>query len=73
MHKLAFVLENEMDKSLWNFAILMHYLILTWKPDILSINKKKDLLSNGFYRSGEPQSDDKIKSEKAWRWRWYQL
>ena len=44
MHKLESILENEMHKILWDFEIQTDPLIPAWKPDLVIINKKKEIL-----------------------------
>ena len=41
MHNPAPVLENAMQKLLWDFNIQTDHLILTRRPDLIIINKKK--------------------------------
>ena len=41
MHNPASVLENETHKLLWDFDIQIDHLILTRRPDLVIINKKK--------------------------------
>ena len=41
MHNQASVLENDTHKLLWDFDVLTDYLILSRKPDLIIINKKK--------------------------------
>ena len=41
MHNPAFVLENDTHKLLWDFDIQTDHLILTRRPDLIIINKKK--------------------------------
>ena len=41
MHNITPVLENDMHKPLWDFEIHTDHLILTRRPDLMIINKKK--------------------------------
>ena len=43
MHNPASVLENGTHKLLWEFDIQTDHLISTWRPDLIIINKKRDL------------------------------
>ena len=41
MQKSTFILVNETDKLLWDFEIQTNHLILSRRPDLVIINKKK--------------------------------
>ena len=43
MHKPESVLESEMYKILWNFKIQMNHFIPGRRPEIVLIDKKKEL------------------------------
>ena len=43
MHKLESVQENEMHKILWDFEIQTDHLILARRPNVVMINKKRQL------------------------------
>ena len=58
MHKPKSVLENETHKILWNFEIQTDHLISARRP------AKENLSNNGLYRTGGPQSKNKIKKTK---------
>ena len=47
MHDLAFVQKNGTRKLLWDFDIETDNLILDKKPDLIIINKKKNLQTCG--------------------------
>ena len=59
MYKPESVLENKSYKILWDSEIQMGHLILARKTDLVLINKKRNLLSNGFYHSSGPQRENK--------------
>ena len=40
-YNLEYVLENEIDKLLWDFAIQTDHLTSAWQPDLIIINSKK--------------------------------
>ena len=60
MHKLEFILENEMNKFLRNFGITQS------QPEdqaLSQLTRKKNLPSSEFCRTSEPQSEnEKAKS-----------
>ena len=43
MHNLTFVLENDTHKPLWDFDIETDHLIPARRPDLIIINKKREL------------------------------
>ena len=48
MHKPESIIENEKQKILWAFEIQSHHLILARRPDLVLINKKKELSIYGI-------------------------
>ena len=63
LHNKAPVLENDMHKLLWDFDIQTDHLISGRRPDLIIINKKRNLQSCRFYCSGRPQN----KTERIWK------
>ena len=54
MHNPESVLENETDKILWDLEIQTDHSIPSRRPDLILINKKKNLPTCGFcYSSGQ--------------------
>ena len=43
MHNQASILENDTHKLLWDFDIQTDHLILARRPDLIIINKKREL------------------------------
>ena len=43
MHNPEFMLENEMHKILWDFEIQKDHLISVRQPDLVIVNKKREL------------------------------
>ena len=64
MHKLESVLENEMHKILIDFEIQTDHLILTSRPDLEIINKKKNLPYNGFCSPSELIGENQRKQKQ---------
>ena len=54
MHKPEFILENETQKTIWDFEIQTNYLIPVRKEDLAIINKKDNLPYSELYRFSEP-------------------
>ena len=46
MHNTESVLENEMLKILWDFDIQMDHLITARRPDLFTVNNKKENFAN---------------------------
>ena len=44
--KLEFILEHDTHKILLDFLTQTDHLIPTWKPDLVQINKKKEIFIN---------------------------
>ena len=61
MYKQEYILKNEIQEVLMNFARQTDHLILARRPDLVIINKnkKENLPSSGFSRSSEPQRENK--------------
>ena len=64
IHNLAFILENDTHKLVWDFEIQTDHLILVRRPDLIIINKKKENLQNcGLCCPDWPQN----KTEGKWK------
>ena len=64
MHNPAPVLENDTLKLHWDLDIHTDHLISARRPDLLMINKKKEILQNfRLYCPSWPQN----KTEKMWK------
>ena len=57
MRKQESVLRNETNKILWDFEIQTDHKIPAEKSDLVIVNKKKDLPTNGF----SVPADDRVK------------
>ena len=56
------IIENDMNKIPWDFEIPADLLILTWRRDLVIINKSENLPSTGFTVFRRPEG----KSKKKW-------
>ena len=62
IHKLEALLVNEMHKILWKFEMQTNPLTPTWRPHLVTINKKKSLSPSEFCCASRSKSDSKNKS-----------
>ena len=53
--------ENETHKLLCDCEIQTDHIIPARRPDLVIVNKKKELPNSGLYRSGRPQNELKRK------------
>ena len=60
------ILDNETQKLLWGFEMQSDHLMLLRRPNIVTFNKKKNLLNFGLCRPGKSQS----KTKRKWIDRW---
>ena len=64
MHKPTSVLENGKYKALWDFDIQTDHLISVRRPDLIIINKKRELANCELCCPDSPQHRVKLKESK---------